>query len=171
MQTDTPQSYGTVSRLLHWLMFVIFLFMLGSAVAWEINEDYYSLMDWHKSFGVLLLWLALLRLVWALLNARRRPGNNLPAKAGHGILYLLMLAVPAVGLIRQYGSAREFVWFDLIAMPQAAERIEWMTQLGNQWHGTLAWIFFAAVAGHIVMAVVHQIKGDKILNRMMGSRR
>lgn len=168
MNHDNPQRYGTISRFLHWSMAAAFLFMLGTAIAWNINEDYFSLMGWHKSIGVLLGVLAVVRLIWALIHARHRPSGNLLVKAGHGILYLLMLAVPLIGMIRQYGSARDFALFDILAMPKAAERIEWMTQLGNQWHGTLAWLLFALVAGHIVMAVVHQIKGEKIINRMAG---
>lgn len=171
MQHDNSQSYGSISRFLHWSMAAAFLFMLGTALAWNINEDYFRLMDWHKSVGVLLLVLAAVRLIWALMNARRRPHGNLLVKAGHGLLYLLMLAAPLVGLIRQYGSARDFAWFDVLTLPKAAERIEWMTNLGNQWHGTLAWLLFIVAAGHIVMAVVHQIKGEKIINRMAGPRR
>lgn len=170
MQIDTPQSYGTISRLLHWLMAAAFLFMLLTAVAWNINEDYFSLMDWHKSIGLLLGILAAVRLIWALANVRRRPQNTLIAKAGHLALYGLMLAVPLVGMVRQYGSGRDFSWFGVLPLPRAAERIEWMTALGNQWHGTLAWVFFGLVAGHVLAAILHQIKGEKILNRMAGRR-
>ena len=34
-------------------------------------------------------------------------------------------------------------------------KVEWMSNLGNQWHGFLGWVLFALIAGHILMAFVH----------------
>lgn len=171
MIPDQTRAYGSVSRFLHWLMAAGFAFMLFTAAAFNIDDRYFSLMDYHKSVGAALLLLAAVRLVWALSNARRRPAAALPVKIGHGLLYLLMLAVPLTAAVRQYGSARSFSWFGLFDLPSAAEKIEWMTRLGNQWHGNLAWLLFALAGGHILMAVVHQIRGEKIINRMAGPRR
>ncbi|HII4545501.1 TPA: cytochrome b [Neisseria meningitidis] len=48
-----------------------------------------------------------LRIVWAVANRAKCPQSDCKAAAaGHGILYLLMLAVPVIGMIRQYGSGR-----------------------------------------------------------------
>ncbi len=169
MKPDTAHAYGSISRLLHWLMAAGFVFLLFTAAAWNYNEDYYSLMDQHKSVGFVLLVLVALRLVWALMNARRRPPGNLLVKLGHWALYALMVAVPLLGMLRQHGSARgEFKVFGLPLMNGAAEKIEWMVRLGNQWHGTLAWTLFILAGGHILMAIIHQIKGEKIINRMAG---
>lgn len=169
MQSDTTTAYGTVSRLLHWSMAALFAFMLFTAAAWNINEDYFSLVAYHKSAGFVLMLLAVLRAVWAFANRRRRPPSALPAKLGHAALYVLMLAVPFVGLLRQYGRAKDGLEvFGITVLPAAAEKIQWMTQIGNAVHGKLGWLLFALAAGHIVAAVVHQIKGEKIINRMIG---
>lgn len=172
MHSDTTAAYGTVSRVLHWLMAAAFVYMLFTVVSWSIDEENFDLLDHHKSVGFLLLLLAALRLVWSLLNRRRRPSVNLLARLGHAVLYALMVAVPLVGLMREYGAARsDMRVFGVSVMARAPERIEWMTRLGGEWHDTLAWILFALAAGHIVMALVHQIKGDKVINRMAGPRR
>ncbi|MDO4694308.1 MAG: cytochrome b/b6 domain-containing protein [Eikenella sp.] len=169
MKPDTSNAYGTVSRFFHWVMAAGFLLMLFTAAAWTFNEDYFSLIDLHKSVGFVLMVLLLLRLVWTVKNLSRRPAGNLLVKLGHGVLYVLMAAVPLTAMLRQYGSARGGLKvFGAELMNGAPEKIEWMTRLGNEWHAPLAWTLFALAAGHAVMAVVHQLKGEKILNRMAG---
>lgn len=169
MKPDTSNAYGSISRFFHWIMAAGFLLMLFTAVAWTLNEDYFSLIDLHKSVGFVLLVLLLLRLLWALGNLSRRPAGNLLVKLGHAALYVLMAAVPLTAMLRQYGSARGGLKvFGVEIMNGAPEKIEWMTRLGNEWHAPLAWALFVLAAGHILMAVVHQLKGEKILNRMLG---
>nr|WP_084165935.1 cytochrome b [Conchiformibius kuhniae]UOP05641.1 cytochrome b [Conchiformibius kuhniae] len=168
MQPDSRQRYGSVSRFLHWTMAVLFGFMLFTAAAWNYDEDYFSLVGYHKSAGFVLMVLALLRVAWALGNRTRRPRSHVGAHIGHGVLYVLMLAVPAVALMRQYGSARgSLEVFGITVLPAAPERIGWLVKAGG-WHGSLAWLLFALAAGHILFAVVHQIRGGKIINRMAG---
>lgn len=169
---DNQLYYGTISRILHWLMAAGFAFLLFTVIMWNINEDYFSLMAYHKSVGFLLTILIVVRIIWALLNASRRPQSNLAVKLGHWALYVLMIAVPVVGLLRQYGAARSTLdVFGIEVMGKAPEKIEWMTQLGNAAHGKLGYVLFVLAFGHIVAAIVHQIRGEKIINRMAGPRR
>lgn len=166
---DNKQYYGTISRLFHWLMALCFAFMLFTAIMWSINEDYYSLMGYHKSVGFILMVLVVLRAIWAMINLKNRPHSSTIAHLGHLVLYVLMIVVPAIGLIRQYGMAKgPLSVFGVEVMGTAPEKIEWMTNLGNAAHGKLAFLLFFLVAGHIVMAIVHQLKGEKIINRMIG---
>lgn len=166
---DTPQYYGGTSRFFHWTMAAGFAFMLATVLMWNINEKYYSLMAYHKSVGFLLMVLVVLRAGWALLNLRNRPHGDLAVKLGHAALYALMVAVPVVAMIRQYGSARgDLAVFGVTVMRKIPEQIEWMTQLGNAVHGKLAYLLFVLAAGHIAMAVLHQIRGEKVINRMIG---
>lgn len=169
MIQDTSKQYGIISRFFHWAMALAFFFILGTAIAWTLNEDYFSLIDWHKSIGFLLLLAVFIRSIWSIKNRSYRPHNQPIAHFGHFALYLLMFAIPLIGLLRQYGSARSnFEVFGLHIMDKAPEKITWMTQIGNNWHGKLGWVFFALIAGHIAMAIIHQIKGEKIINRMAG---
>ncbi|OHQ28296.1 cytochrome B [Neisseria sp. HMSC066H01] len=114
----------------------------------------------------------IVRIVWALLNASKRPAaDSFAAKAGHLALYVLMLAVPVIGMIRQYGSGRgPLKVFGVEVMQGSPEKIEWMANLGNMAHGKLGWLLFALVAGHIAMVVVHRIQGHDVLYRMIGRR-
>ncbi|HFC6366740.1 TPA: cytochrome b [Neisseria meningitidis] len=129
-----------------------------------------SLFGLHKSFGFLTLTVITLRIVWAVANRAKRPqSDSKAAAAGHGILYLLMLAVPVIGMIRQYGSGRgPLKVFGVEVMQGSPEKIEWMANLGNTFHGNLGWLLFAAVVGHVAMVVVHRVQGKDVLYRMTG---
>ncbi|QMT31303.1 cytochrome b [Alysiella filiformis] len=173
MKSDNAQYYGTISRALHWLMALCFTFMLGTAVAWNMNEEYFSLMNYHKAMGFLLMILVVVRVIWAIKNRHNRPtAGNILVKLGHGALYFLMILVPLVGLLRQYGSARgDLSIFGITLLPAAPEKIEWMNKLGGALHGEAAWVLFALAGGHILFAIAHQIRGEKIINRMAGPRK
>lgn len=80
-----------------------------------------------------------------------------------------MLAVPVIGMIRQYGNGRgPLKVFGIELMQSSPEKIEWMANLGNTFHGNLGWLLFAAVAGHVAMVVVHRVQGKDVLYRMTG---
>ncbi|QIW14886.1 hypothetical protein A4G20_00050 [Pasteurellaceae bacterium RH1A] len=165
---DNRQKYGTVSRFLHWSMALCFGFMLYTGLAGE--ETFKALMPYHKSVGTILMGLLVIRIIWAIANRKNRPpAGNIMVTLGHLALYVLMIAVPVIALIRQYGGARgPLEVFGVNVMDGAAEKIDWMVNLGGLLHGELAWALFALVGGHIVMAIYHQIKGEKIINRMAG---
>lgn len=169
IKQDTVHYYGTISRFFHWVMAICFAFMLFTAIAWNVNEEYYSLMGYHKSVGVILMILIVLRILWAIVRRAHRPHEYLLAKLGHSVLYLLMLAIPTIGLLYQYGAARSpLEVFGVQIMAKSPEKIEWMMKLGNMAHGKLAWLLFVLIVGHIMMAIIHQVRGEKIINRMIG---
>ena len=143
MQTDTATRYGTISRFFHWAMAICYLIMFATALAWSVNENFRYLIKVHKAVGILLLFFALLRFLWALTHFRRRPANGALVKAGHLALYALMFAVPASGMARQAQAA-----------------------FGNA-HGALAFFFFILIVGHAAMAFIHQLKGEKMLQRIV----
>lgn len=168
MIKDTEHYYGLITRLFHWGMAAGFAFMYYTAVAWTINEDNYTLMPYHKAVGFILLVAATLRILWMLVNFTNRPHGNILVKLGHLALYALTLAVPLTGLFKHYGAARAPLdVFGIVVLDKAPAKIEWMSQAGNP-HLPLGWLLLVLIVGHIVMAIYHQLKGEKILNRMAG---
>lgn len=170
MKHDNWDKYGNISRFLHHMMLLGFLFILATVIAFNIDEKYFSLMIYHKLVGVLLIALGAIRLIWAIAYRKNRPENNHIAKAGHAVLYLLMLCVPILGALRQYAAAKSSLdIFGLTLIPAASQKIDSLVQLGHQFHGELGFALFALVAGHVAMALWHHfIKGKKIMNRMFG---
>ncbi|WP_104203304.1 cytochrome b [Billgrantia saliphila] len=172
---ESATHYGRVTRYLHWGMAALFVWQFASAGAHALLPD--SALDeffWptHKLTGTLLMALAIVRLAWALIERHRRPPSvNLAATVGHLTLYALMIVIPAVALLRQYGSGRAFSPFGLPLMPGFEGEIEWMTALGSLVHGLLGWTLLALVVGHVAMAVAHRRLGQQdVLKRMVVRR-
>lgn len=175
MQSDNLHRYGSVSRFLHWLMALGFLVVFFTSLSLTFAEDAEwtnGFRDVHKVMGYFLMILILLRLCWrAITIGKRPPADSLLVHLGHWALYALMFAVPLLGLLRQYGGARAPLKIgDFVLLPTASEKIEWMVKLGSQWHSVLGWALLALSLGHIAMVVVHRLKGDDVLPRMLGNK-
>lgn len=157
---DTPARYGTVTRILHWGMALVLSWQLASVVARVALAD--SAVDdflWstHRQVGFLLFALIALRIVWALINLKNRPvAVSGLAKLGHFVLYALMFIVPALALLRQYGSGRVFEPFGIPVFSGFDGSISWMITPASNFHGLLGWTMFVLIVGHIAMAFVHR---------------
>ena len=178
MISDNATRYGSVSRLLHWLMAIIFGVQFLSALSHYAFEDSAfeaMFMPWHKPLGFTLLMLVAVRIVWALIQRSQRPPMvSNAARLGHLALYALMLVVPTLALLRQYGSGRSFEPFGLPLMAGFdGPKIDWMVDLGSLLHGELGWLMLLLILGHIIMTVVHRRRGgdEDVLPRMWGSQR
>ncbi len=179
--TDSPASYGLVSKMFHWGMALLFGLQLATVLMrvffWEaggaLQETTRALWRLHGQNGALILALTLARGIWGLLNAKRRPPHEDSAMGkaawlGQLALYALMIAVPTIALLRFYGMARApFVAFGAELMPKAPSVTQWMVDLGNTTHGLLGWTLFALAAGHGFMALLHHyLWRDATLARM-----
>ena len=156
MTPDTPNRYGTISRVLHWGMAVAIALMYLLAVAWHLTGQAQALIPVHKALGTLLLMLVFARILWAVATEQRPRATSLAARLGHLALYLLMLTVSTIALIRDAATGRDG------GTENAA------TRFGDLWHSHAAWLLLLLIAGHILMTVIHQHRGEKILQRMAG---
>ena len=171
MSSDNATRYGTVSRFFHLGMAVLLLWQFLSAASHYFFEDTaIEAFFWptHKAMGVLLLTLVVLRLLWALVNlSRRPPAIDLLSKLGHIALYLLVLTVPILALIRQYGSGRAFEPFGIpLFAGFEGEKIQWMLDLGSDLHGELGWVLLLLIVGHMLMAWRHRNTDKDVMPRM-----
>ena len=173
MQQKTLETYNPFSKLMHWTMAVLLLWQFISAIAHYYFEDSaFEAFFWptHKPLGVLLFVLVLVRIIWALFDRSKRPqAISKISQAGHGLLYLMMVVIPLVALLRQYGSGRQFEIFGFTLFPGfESDKIQWMMDLGSWLHGELGWALLALIIGHVIMVVWHQKYRPhrKVLSRM-----
>ena len=171
-------QYSRVARWLHWGMAALLAWQLGGMLLKDVLGRGPVTKFWvgsHASVGTLLLALIILRIIWALIDWRRRPAHQtgligLAARAGHALLYLLMLIVPAIALMRMIGDGKGVTLFGTQWVAPTGQTIPWMTAPANALHGNLAWLLLALIMGHIAMVVVHQwIWRDGTLSRMLGT--
>lgn len=174
MISDSTTRYGYITRFFHWLMALGFVWMLMSASARFIDKDAAftkAVFAYHGQVGFTILWLAVLRVLWAVLQRTNRPNNDFIVKLGHRCLYLLMLAVPTIAVIRMIGSGRGFTYWGVVPIFERTDiKTEWMIDLGNTYHGLLGWTLFAFILGHVFFAIKHSLApGDqKVLPRIWG---
>lgn len=176
---DTPLAYGTVSRVLHWGMALLFAWQF-TGMALKLALGRMPLVSFfvgtHASVGSLLLLLVLLRAVWALVQRPQRPPHQSGfvgqlALLGHLGLYLLMIVVPALALLRGFGSGKGVRLFGVQLQQPTGVETGWMVAPGNLLHGNLGWVLLALIAGHVAMVAVHRyLWRDDVASRMIGTR-
>lgn len=157
MNTDAPQRYDAATRVLHWLMLVLFTAMFGTAIAWNLSDSYRFLVPVHRGLGMLLMLIAIMRVLYAWISAPNRPPVQLAVRLGHVAIYVLMVVVPLLALIREAGAGQG----------NHVGEVPWMVWLGDHWHGELGWALLVLIGGHAGMAILHQLRGEKLLQRMM----
>ena len=173
MIKDNFESYGFITRFLHWTMALGFLFILFTMIMWNFFPDYplsKSLMPHHKSIGFILFVMAIFRIIWFFINKNKRPPELLSAKLGQWAMLALMFIVPLVALLRQYGAARgALMVFGIEVMPKAAEKIGFLVEIGNLLHKNLGIVLFILIFGHIFMVFIHDVfLGDSYMKRIWG---
>jgi cytochrome b561 len=165
-----PARYSRVAILLHWLIAVLILVNLALGL---LHEDMAkpvraTMMFYHKSIGLTVLALTLVRLGWRL--GHRPPPYDTAmkrwevglARATHWTFYLLLIALPLSGwlLVSTGGRATSlFGLFDAPALPISHERGPHETfEMLHSWFG---YAMLALVALHVAGALKHQLEGHR----------
>lgn len=173
---STENRWGSVARMLHWLMA---LAIIGNGIVGLVMDEMPRGMSKlntfaiHKSIGLTVLALLVLRASWRLFD--RKPDDEpmprwqrLAAHATHGVLYLLMLAIPLSGWI--YNSAHGYAlqWFKLFNLPALSEKNDALSDFAGDTHEILFWVLVVVLVAHVGGALVHHLfERDNTLLRML----
>jgi len=166
------KSYDLFTKILHWGMALGLFFMMFSVAIRLTMKDtplYDAIWPFHYQVGFLVLFFGSIRFLWLLkrLATHSDPDTQFLAKIGHYAMYILMIAIPSLALLRNYGAGRGFEILGITIFKGDENReIETLVELGNSFHGLLGLILFAMIIGHIVAVIYHHRKGDKILDKM-----
>jgi cytochrome b561 len=169
--------YSYVAIFLHWLIAVLIIaaFALGVVMVDipGLTPTKLRYFSWHKWLGVTVLALAALRLLWRLWRgappALAMPRWQQRASAiGHGILYLLMFAVPLSGYFYSLAAGVPVAYLGLWLMPVLIEADPVLKPVLKQLHLALVYTLLAMVMVHVLAAIKHQfIDRDGVLRRML----
>lgn len=175
----TESRYTRTAMALHWTVAgLIFagLFMGWTMTDMAISPQRLKTYNYHKWIGVTVLALALARLAWRLAHAAPAlPAmprwQQLAARISHGLLYVLMIAVPVAGWIYSNASGYRVVYLGKLPLPNLVERDKELAAAWLEVHGNLATILAVLVGLHVLAALQHHfIAGDNTLRRMLSRR-
>ncbi|TWI00365.1 cytochrome b561 [Luteimonas cucumeris] len=175
---NTTDRWGSVSQTFHWLIVVLILAIAIIGLTMDSlprTPKYFWVYTLHKSLGLTVLALAVLRLAWRLFAGAPQAVPGTPrwqariAGVTHWLLYALIFAMPLSGWLYDSSSGlRPFHWFGLVNVPKLSAPNESLSELSHQAHGTLFWVLVALVAVHVGAAFYHHLfRNDATLTRML----
>ena len=173
---NTTDRYGPVAQFLHWS--VVALLLVQFSLAWiahglSPSPHKVAVLAIHKSFGITILGLASIRLLWRLAN----PVPALPpmpvwqsaaSRVSHFSLYALLFAMPLSGWLMSSASNYPVSWFGLVQLPDFVRPDpDLKAQLRDFHH--LMWKVLAGIAVvHVAAALKHQfVDRNDLMYRML----
>jgi len=175
--TNQQHTYGWVSIVLHWTVAISVLAMFALGL-WMVELDYYS--TWyhdapyiHKSIGVLLVLLMLLRYFWNILNPKPSAlGESIflkvIASSVHLLLYLLVFLLGLSGYFISTAESQAISVFNWFSVPALVAPISEQADIAGEVHKWLAFTLIGFVALHFIGALKHHfIDKDSTLKRML----
>lgn len=185
---NTTEGWGLPARVLHWAIaaIILFLLVLGFYMAEVVTDVYeqFGLVQLHKSWGFTVFVLALIRVVWRLMNPAPALPDHMPgwerafAHLGHFGLYALMFAMPISGWLMASASELQEMYgvknmvFGVFELPdpfQPGDKA--LEERFEAVHFWCALLLTAIVAGHAAAGLKHHfIDRDNVLRRMIKGR-
>ena len=177
---NTDERWGPVSQLLHW---TIVLLILGQGTVGLLmtemrnSPDKIQVYALHKSFGLTILALVVLRLLWRWYAGTPRPVPGMPrwqeriASLSHWGLYLLLFAIPVSGWVLNSAAGFPLQWFGLFNLPAITGKDHDLHELAEEVHELLFWILVSLALVHAAAAFYHHLfQHDATLARMLPRR-
>jgi len=177
--TDIKTRFSAVQRLLHWLMAIGILAMLfiGVGMVSTIGRQYVPLLITHKTLGIAILVLALVRLLVRFVSGAPALPADLPepmrlaAHLSHVGLYALMIGMPLIGWAMMSAAAYPIVLFGGFRLPPILPQSASLHTMLWSAHFYLAFAFFALVMGHLAAALFHGlVRRDGVLQTMLSGK-
>ncbi len=185
MGRSSEQRYGDIAVIFHWLiaLFIIGLLIVGKFMtSLEENDPLrFVLTQTHKSFGITVLVLSVLRVLWRLSHKPPPEPASLPtwqkkaAGGAHLMLYALMFILPITGWVMVSASPLNIdtVLFGVVTLPH----IPGLMDLANSENIASSFHHYHEYAGTALIVILllhigaalkhHYFDKDTILSRML----
>lgn len=171
------KTFGWVTRALHWstALVVLSTLPLGLWIArMEPSLAAIRYFGWHKTLGVTVLALIVLRIVWHRVTPPPAPmpsgakWQDRAARAAHKAFYVLLIAMPLSGWIASSATGIDTVVFGGFTLPRIAPVSETWETAGFLIHGIIGWGLIVLVGLHVAGALYHSaVMKDGTLTRML----
>jgi|AntRauTorcE11897_2_1112592.scaffolds.fasta_scaffold02503_7 cytochrome b561 len=175
---NTSTYYGSLTKLFHW---TIALLVIGMLFAGEYMHELeatpfkFEVYSWHKSIGLLVLSLVMLRLIWRLITpppgfitAQTKDWEIKLAYLIHFLLYLCLFLMPLSGWLMASAEPNPDPTIYGFDLPQLIEPDKTMKALFSETHSIIASALIALISLHVLGALKHHfINKDRTLIRML----
>lgn len=177
--SNEPARYGRVSRIVHWTTAILFIALFPIGIFGSmIPADSWFLKDYfvvHKTLGVVVFGLLILRLIWNRVSKRPeldsslKPGERRWAHRVHIALYVMMIAVPITGYVMTSMHGFGTYIFDWEIPPLLAKSPAYVV-FGGFHKYLFQYLLYIILGAHILGALKHQFvdKHAGALKRMLG---
>ncbi len=176
MLKNTSEKYGAVARSLHWLMALGMMALVAVGLTMEeYPKDVRGLAYMlHKSFGIIILLLVILRLGWRWLNvqptlpAGMATWQIVSAKAVHWLLYGVMVLLPLSGWVMSSAGGHAVNLFGVMEMPAIVAQDKPTGHLAHEVHEVGGTFVMVLIGVHVLAALYHAlILKDGLMRRML----
>jgi cytochrome b561 len=180
MPTSLPATrYTSVAIALHWLTAALFIStILAMWFLKYFTERHTPLraetLVIHRSLGLSVLAVAVVRLLWRLshptppLDPALPPWQRKLASLVHGLLYVILFIMPISGYISSAADEHEVSFFMLFTVPQMVPSNHQLADFMDGVHSVLEWVIYALLAAHTGAALAHHyLFKDGTLRRML----
>jgi len=174
---NTSERYGAVAKGFHWVIALLVVVMLCVGLymsGLDPSPQMFQLYAVHKSVGITVLLLVLLRLLWRLTNGVPIPLPNLKiwekslARVIHGLLYTALLVMPLSGWIMSSAKGFSVSVFNSFTLPDMVRPDDGLAELAETIHELTAYTLIGMIALHFAGAMKHHlIDRDDTLRRML----
>ena len=175
--SQSHSNYDKLTRTLHWLVALGIFIMIGIGITFNYiahsGSLFETLMYLHKSIGMTILFLMLIRVFWRMTFMRIPPYdpplskmNITIAHIAHMLIYTGIFVMLSSGWLgsSMLGYPVPF-WFVNLALPVAGhpDIAGWMFEI----HGIAIWVLGGIIILHILGAIMHNLKKEKVIQRML----
>ncbi|HEY3786609.1 MAG TPA: cytochrome b [Steroidobacteraceae bacterium] len=178
---NTTSRWGGIAQFLHWLIVALIItqvILANIAMDLPIGVRKLAMFARHKSFGLTILALAVIRLLWRWTNPTPPLPNDLKpyertlARITHAALYLLLFAMPLTGWMMTSARGFPVSWFNLFQLPDFVPKNQGLYDAMKTTHHALSYALYAVVFLHVAAALKHHfVLRDDVLRRMLPTAR
>jgi cytochrome b561 len=178
MLRNTENGYGLIAKLFHWVMAVLIIGLI--ALGWYMvgltyyDPLYHDTLTWHRSLGVIVMVLIVVRLGWMLVDRRSKasasltPFEAIASRIVHGVLIVLMVVMPVSGYLISTEAGDPVSVFGLVSVPAVIDVSDQLRDLATAIHYYSVYGAAILVALHAVAALKHHlVDRDETLRRMI----
>lgn len=175
---ESRSRYSTVSIILHWTIFVL-IFANATFGGWmeeAVPAEKLGYFQLHKSVGITILVLSLLRLGWRLAHPWPAFPDGMArwerifARTTHALFYVLMIGAPLMGwAAASTGGAPEVSLFGFLPGPNLPLAVnETLSETLGGIHKAMVKSIYVVLGLHVLGALKHQFfDRDNVLHRML----